>query len=118
VNKDGNEVTGIVLPEITAALATYTGWNLRHPAMGGGDQMLLFAGATLPFPRTRRDRAASGDPRPSIEERYASREDYLARVGAAAERLVEERFMLAEDVEVSLALAARVWDWLEKEGIA
>ena len=33
-------------------------------------------------PRTRAEREATGDPRPSIAERYASREDYLDRVRA------------------------------------
>jgi len=107
---DGNERAGIAVPEVTVPLATHTGWNLRHPEIGGADQMLYFAGATLPFPRTRAEREATGDPRPSIAERYRSREDYLARVREAARALVAGRDMLEEDVEVSLAFAARMWD--------
>jgi hypothetical protein len=110
VDDDGNERAGVAVPEVTVPLATHTGWNLRHPEAGGAEQMLYFAGATLPFPRTRAERAASGDPRPSIEERYRSREDYLARVREAARALVAERYMLPEDVETSLAFAARMWD--------
>jgi hypothetical protein len=93
-------------------LATHTGWNLRHPEIGGPDQMLYFAGATLPFPRTRAERESTGDPRPSIAERYRSREDYLARVREAAQALAGERYLLDEDVELSLEFAARLWDWL------
>ena len=75
------------LPELAVPLATHTGWNLRHPDIGGAEQLLVFAGATLPFHRTRAEREAAGDPRPSIEERYASRDDYLERVRDAARAL-------------------------------
>jgi hypothetical protein len=110
VDGDGNETGGLRVPEIAVPLATHTGWNLRHPDIGGAEQQLVFAGATLPFPRTRAERQASGDPRPAIEERYASREDYLAQVRRAAEALVRDGYLLAEDVAVSLAAAARFWD--------
>jgi hypothetical protein len=110
VDGDGNEVGGLRLPEVAVPLAAYTGWTRRHPDIGGEAQRLVFAGATLPFAATRREREARGDPRPSIEERYASRADYLARVRQAAEALVATRYLLAEDVEVSVAAAARLWD--------
>src|SRR5207249_1885103 len=57
-----------------------------------------------------RAREASGDPRPSIEERYRSRDGYLERVRRAAAALVAQRFMLEEDIELTVALAARAWD--------
>ena len=112
VDEDGNEAAGIALPEVAVPLATHTGWNLRHPDIGGAEQLLIFAGSTLPFPRTRAAREASGDPRPSIEERYGSRDDYLERVRQAAVGLVKERYLLEEDVELSVAFAARMWDYL------
>lgn len=34
VDKDGNEVDGIRLPEIATPLATVAGWNLRDPSIG------------------------------------------------------------------------------------
>src|SRR6266545_1866957 len=115
VDGDGNERAGIAVPELRVPLATHTGWNLRHPDSGGPDQLLYFAGATLPFARTRAEREAAGDPRPAIAERYRSREDYLARVGAAARALAALRYLLDEDVETSLAFAARMWDaWASK----
>ena len=112
VDDDGNETAGIPVPEIRVPLAAYTGWSLRHPDIGGAEQLLYFAGATLPFAKTRAARARSGDPRPSIEERYASREAYLERVRKAALELVAARYLLEEDVELSVTLAARTWDWL------
>jgi hypothetical protein len=112
VDADGNEIAGIVLPELAVPLATHTGWNLRHPDMGGAEQLLVFAGATLPFPRTRADRQATGDARPSIEERYASRAAYLDRVREAARALAASGYLLDEDVEVAVGNAARLWDHL------
>ena len=110
VDPDGNEVDGIALPELAVPLATHTGWNLRHPDIGGAEQLLVFAGATIPFPRTRAERLASGDPRPSIEERYASRADYLERVRKAAVALAREGYLLEDDIALSVAAAARWWD--------
>jgi hypothetical protein len=69
-------------------------------------------GSTLPFAVTRAAREASGDPRPSIEERYASRAAYLARAREAAMRLVAERHMLAEDVDAVVERAGRLWDFI------
>lgn len=112
VDADGNEIAGIRLPQVAVPLATHTGWNLRHADIGGADQLLVFAGATIPFAWTRREREAAGDPRPSIEERYASREGYLARVREAGAALARERYLLEEDVELGVTLAARLWDWL------
>jgi hypothetical protein len=110
VDADGNEVAGIVLPELAVPIATHTGWTLRHPDIGGAEQLLVFAGATLPFPRTRAERATSGDPRASVEERYASREDYLARVRQQTRLLVEAGYLLDDDVDLSVTAAARLWD--------
>jgi hypothetical protein len=110
VDTDGNEVAGIILPELAVPLATHTGWTLRHPDIGGADQLLVFAGATLPFPKTRGDREAARDPRASIAERYASRSDYLARVRDVAHALVKDGCLLEEDVETSIAFARRLWE--------
>ncbi|MDE0212671.1 MAG: alpha/beta hydrolase domain-containing protein, partial [Deltaproteobacteria bacterium] len=81
-------------------------WNLRKDS----EVMAGIVGSALPFALTERTRAAQGDPRPSIEARYPSREAYLAAVRAAAEELVEQRLLLAEDVERCAALAGRRWD--------
>ena len=111
VDDDGNEVAGIVLPELRVPLATHTGWNLRHADIGGEQQLLVFAGSTLPFARTRAEREAAGDPRLSVEERYRSRDDYLAAVRRAAGELCAQRYLLEEDIELSVSMAARLWDF-------
>jgi hypothetical protein len=51
----------------------------------------------IPFARTRTERDAAGDPRSSLEERYGSRENYIARVEAAAAALVTDRLLLRAD---------------------
>jgi hypothetical protein len=110
VDTDGNERAGIRLPDISVPLATYTGWNVRHPDIGGPGQTLSLLGSTLPFPATRAEREASGDPRPSIEERYASKEDYLRQVQQAAEALVGQGYLLAEDLPTVTDQASQRYD--------
>ena len=114
VDADGNEVGGVRLPAIAVPLATYTGWNVRHPGIGGVGQTLApggtVVGGAIPFAVTRAERLASGDPRASIEERYGSREEYLARVREYAEGLVGAGYMLAEDVDVLVGQGGEVYD--------
>jgi hypothetical protein len=108
VDADGNDVAGIRAPMVAAPLATYTGWNLRAHGFGQG-AMHEFSGSTIPFADSPEERAATGDSRPSILERYANSEAYVAAVQAAAELLVGQKLMLAEDVERAVS-AARDWD--------
>jgi hypothetical protein len=110
VDEDGNELAGIRLPDISVPLATYTGWNVRHPDIGGPGQTLSLIGSTIPFPATQAERKASGDPRPSIEERYVSKEDYLGRVKQAAEALVQQGYLLAEDLPTVAEQASQRYD--------
>lgn len=110
VNGDGNERDGVQLPEIVVPLATYTGWNLRAAAIGAPNQRVPFEGSYFPFPRTKTERAASGDPRLSIAERYAGESEYLRRYAAAVDKLVAERWVLAEDREALLHRGQQEWD--------
>jgi len=114
VDDDGNEIPGLRPVELLAPLATYTGWNPRHPDQGAPGDLMSMLGSTLPFAPTRAARQASGDPRASIEERYTSRADYLERVREAATRLVAERHMLAEDVDAVVERAGRLWDFIAR----
>ena len=115
VDADGNEVAGIRLPEVAVPLATFTGWNPRHEDIGGEKQLLMFAGATIPFAATESERRATGDPRPSIAERYPSKDDYLNRVRSEAEKLVEQRYLLEEDIEYCTEQADKFWDYFTAE---
>ena len=55
-------------------------------------------------------REAAGDPRRSIEERYPSSEAYLARIREAGQKLVEGRYLLAEDLPKVVERAREHWD--------
>ena len=112
VDADGNESAGVRVPEVAAPLATYLGWNLRKDS----EVMAGIVGSTLPFAETEEQRAVRGDPRPSIEARYPSREAYLDAVRAAAAALQEERLLPAEDVERCVATAGRRWDARQERG--
>ena len=108
VDVDGNEMAGIRLPLISVPLATHLGWNRRHADIGGEGQTLSTGGASggtlrgssIPFAATRAGRESSDDPRPSIEERYASRQAFLEQVEAAAQHLVADGYLLDEDMHL------------------
>ncbi len=106
VDADGNEIAGIRLPSIAVPLGTYTGWNLYKAAPS---EMADRDGSFIAFAATRAERVAAGDPRPSLAERYGSREAYAAKVEAAAAALVAERLLLPEDA-ASFVAAARSCD--------
>ena len=96
VGSDGNELAGIRLPDIAEPLATYTGWNLYKAPFTEGE-LCDRDGSYSPLPATRVERAATGDPRPSLEERYGSHANYSLKLEAAVRNLVKERLLLVED---------------------
>ncbi|MGH9460140.1 MAG: alpha/beta hydrolase domain-containing protein, partial [Vicinamibacteria bacterium] len=112
VNEDGNEVTGILMPEQAVPLGTYTGWNLFNAASGPSDMLATFTGSFIPFPRTKAERESTHDPRLSIEERYASREEYLGKVALAATQLIDEGYLMDVDLPAIVKEAGEHWDYL------
>jgi hypothetical protein len=94
VDADGNEIAGIRLPPIAVPLGTHTGWNVYRAEPR---ELADRDGSFIAFAGTRQEREAARDPRPSLEERYGSREAYVAKIKAAAEVLVAERLLLASD---------------------
>lgn len=114
-DSDGNDLGGVRLPELQVPIATYTGWNLRDPGIGAPDRRLSFLGSFIPFAKTAQDRQSSGDPRPSIAERYASRDQYTGQYAQAALKLIQQRFMLAEDLPAVLARGQEEWDEVMKQ---
>ena len=97
---DGNDVAGVRLPEVQVPLATYTGWAVR--AAPQNDDGCEGSGQYIPFPKTKADRMASGDPRLSIEERYGNVETYSTRLQAAIDNLVRSGYLLPFDGERTL----------------
>ena len=110
VDEDGNERAGVRAPVVTVPLATYTGWNFRSPAIGGPTELVDLLGSAIPFARTRTAREAARDPRRSIEERYPSIDGYLARIREAGQKLVDGRYLLAEDLSKVVERAREHWD--------
>jgi len=96
-DSDGNDIAGVRLPDVTVPLATYTGWALRAGVWANDG--CEGAGQYIPFAATKAERKASGDPRPSVEERYPSFGEYYSEVIGAIDGLVKDRLMLCEDAD-------------------
>jgi hypothetical protein len=110
VDADGNEIAGIRLPPIAVPLATHTGWNVYRAQPG---ELCDRDGSRISFARSRAEREAADDPRPSLGERYGSRAAYVARVGEAAAALVAERLLLPMDAEAFVAAARECPDFAD-----
>ena len=104
VDADGNEEGGLRSPEIQAPVGTHTGWSLRKAGLAEGELYSL-TGSFIPFARTRAEREAAGDPRPSVQERYGTHAGYVRAVARAVEGLVAQEFLLEEDAERYVAAA-------------
>lgn len=107
VDGDGNE-RGTLLPvEVAVPTATFTGWNLRRAEVGAEMQLVNLMGSYIPFSKTKAERLKSGDPRPSIEERYGTFAEYRRRVAQKADEYVRTGYLLPEDAERLVKLTER-----------
>jgi hypothetical protein len=97
-NSDGLDAAGIRSIEVRAPTATITGWNVRADGRRPADLCGL-SGAFVPFAKTKAERQAANDPRPSFEERYGDQAGFVKAVEAATRALVIERFLLQEDAD-------------------
>jgi hypothetical protein len=111
VDADGNGLAGVRMPELAAPLATYTGWNLFNARSGPIDVLSSMQGSYIPLPRTSGDRKRTGDPRPSIDERYHDKDSYIGLVTKAALELIDQGFLLSEDLAVVVRNARQHWDY-------
>jgi hypothetical protein len=109
----GNEISGLRAVELRVPLATYTPWSVRGPrAPSNPDEMADFVGTFVPLPRDSTQRAEWHDPRPAVETLYGTRSDYMRRVVAALQDLVNQGLLLGEDAGLASARAAEMWDWV------
>ena len=106
VDADGNEMAGLRLPDITVPTGTAMGWSVRSEMGGGTGELCYLDGAFLPFAKTKAEREAKNDPRPSLAERYRDNADYAERVKQAATALEHDGYLLPEDVKRIVARAA------------
>jgi hypothetical protein len=106
VDADGNDMGGVRHPDMQVPIGTYLGWALRRVGFAEGE-ILSTNGSIVTFARTKAEREAKGDPRLSIEERYASHDAYVQAVKKAVDGLVKEGLMLQEDGDRYIEAARR-----------
>jgi hypothetical protein len=99
VDADGNELGGVPVVLGDAPLGTYLGWNITADGEKPfhKDQICDYVGGMIPFAKTKAERLAINDPRLSLEERYGTKEGYVAAVTKATERAMKEGFLLPVD---------------------
>jgi hypothetical protein len=103
-DSDGNELGGVPVVLRDAPLGSYFGWNITSAGFHKS-QNCDYTGGYVPFSVTKADRIASGDPRPSLQERYATHAGYVAAVQGAAAHAVASGFLLQADADALIAAA-------------
>jgi len=96
VNADGNEIAGVPSILHQLPLGTYLGWNVVTSGFNKG-RICAFTGGFVPFARTKTERIANNDPRPSIEERYTSFTAYYYQLANTVNAAVAQRYLLPDD---------------------
>ena len=104
VDADGNELGGVPTVLRDAPLRTYLGWNITASGFHQG-QVCNYVGGYIPFATTLAERLATGDPRPSLVERYVNHAGYVAAVTAAANSAFAQGYLLAADRDALIAAA-------------
>jgi len=99
IDVDGNETSGLRLPDQALPIATFTGWNGAKDKAPGA----CVAGATFPLTPNRAAREAARDPRQSLIERYGARSYFVAALRSVADKLVKERLLLPQDADAYVA---------------
>jgi hypothetical protein len=105
---DGNDLGMLLPPEVAVPLGTFTGWNLRRKEVGAEGMLSNLQGSFIPFTTD----AKSSDPRPPVQKRYADVKFYRQQLDGACARLINERYMLAEDRPRYGAYGTAVWNFV------
>lgn len=96
VDADGNETAGVRSLHLRVPIGTYTGWNVETSGINKGKNCGFVAGF-IPFARSRAERMAKGDPRPSLEERYTDHAGFVARVREVASQMQADGWLFPDD---------------------
>jgi hypothetical protein len=104
-DSDGNDVGGVPVVLRDAPLGTYMGWNITSAGFHKG-QICSFTGGMIAFATTLAERLLTGDPRPSLTERYVNHAGYVAAVTLAADNAMAQGFLLQADHDALIAAAA------------
>ena len=117
VDADGNDLGGIRMPDLAVPLGTAAGWVFRPKSTGSPHELVMLRGVWVPLAPTQVQREKMDDPRPSLEERYASKDEFMAKVKAAIRKLIEQRLMLDDDLAPQLKQAGERWDWVVRQPV-
>jgi Alpha/beta hydrolase domain len=109
-NADGLDQGGVELPELLIPLGTRVGFNTRNRTTGFPSAIARWEGSFVPFARDEAERQAIGDPRPSLARRYASRDDYEAKLRAAAQRVAANGFLRSEEIDALVGEGGTLYD--------
>lgn len=99
IDVDGNETSGLRMPDRALPVATFVNVGARRDKSGKACD----GGAVLPFAATRAARGAINDPRLSLVERYGSRAYFVATLRVVTDRLVREKLLLPQDADAYVA---------------
>ena len=105
LDRDGNMVAGVMVPEVAVPLGTY-GKAIRKEGFAEGD-LCHENGAAIAFAKTKAERLSRGDSRLSIEERYpGGQAEYFGKYSQAVDKLVSEGYLLPADAAQLKAAAS------------
>lgn len=93
---DGMDLGGVKSIYQQVPIASMLSWNVGRKDRFE-DGFCLFQGAYVPFAKSKAEREQAGDLRPSIEERYPTKEAYVQAIRKAAEASVKQRMLLPDD---------------------
>ena len=100
-DRDGNAMSGVVLPDIVVPIASHGYMNTPLT-----EQACRQAGTYRPFAKTGAERQA-GDERAALDARYPGGiNEYLTKIRLATRALVSDRLLLEEDAAVIVNAAA------------
>jgi len=99
-DQDGNATGGVRLPDMAAPLGTH---GAQNPPLSF---LCSLASGYVAFAKTKKERDAANDSRPSLAERYKNRNDYANRIRAAARELERRGLLLNEDADIIVRAAA------------
>ena len=92
-----------------AELAELNGEHLGK--RGPTDVLSSMQGSYVPLARTAPDRKRVNDPRLSIDERYRDKDQYVGQVTKAGLDLIDQGYLLAEDLAAIVRNAGKHWDY-------
>ena len=104
VDADGNEVGGVPTVLHDTPLGTYLGWNITTAGFHAG-QVCNYIGGMVPFATTQAQRAAIGDARLSLQERYGSHDGYVATVRTPSDHALAQGYLLQADYDALIRTA-------------